>query len=116
MTVARYVVAGLLVALLGFSASQKLSLKPEVVASYARVGVDRRRLPVLATVLLLGAAGVVAGFIWTPLGIAAASCLTLYFVLALAAHAIHRDMSHAATPALILALAIGAAVLFGMEL
>ena len=48
MTVVLYVVAGLLVALLVFSVGLKLSGRPDVVESYARVGVARDRLPMLA--------------------------------------------------------------------
>ncbi|MGH9250714.1 MAG: DoxX family protein [Acidimicrobiales bacterium] len=116
MTIALYVVAGLLVALLVISAGLKLSGKPAVLESYARVGVAADRLPLLACVILAGAGGIAGGILWTPLGVAAAAALALYFALALAAHATHHDMSHAATPAVLLLLAVGAAVLFGLEL
>ena len=112
MTIALYVVVGLLAALLVFSAGLKLSGKPDVVEAYARVGVERRRLPLLATLLFAGAAGLVIGLWWTPIGIAAAAALVCYFVLALIAHATHDDLAHAITPTLILCSAIGALVLF----
>jgi hypothetical protein len=112
VNVALYVVVGLLAALLVASAGLKLSGKPDVVESYARVGVDRRRLPILATVLLVGAAGLVSGLAWSPLGIAAAVGLVCYFALAVIAHATHDDLAHAITPTLILCSAIGALVLF----
>jgi hypothetical protein len=112
VTIANYVVSALLAALLMFSAALKLSGKPGVIESYARVGVDRRKLPLLAAVLLAGAGGLLVGLWWTPLGIAAAGALVVYFALALLAHVRHDDMSHAATPAVLLALAAVDALLF----
>ncbi|MFG2085025.1 MULTISPECIES: DoxX family protein [unclassified Spirillospora] len=104
-------VAALLAALLVFSAAMKLTGKPDVVASYARVGVPARRLPAMAGVLVAGAAGLSAGLVWPPIGIAAAACLGAYFVLALVAHARHHDLRHAGTPALMLLLAVACLVL-----
>jgi hypothetical protein len=115
MTISLYVVTAILAGLLTFSAALKLSGKPAVIESYARVGVDRRRLPLLAAVLLAGAGGLVVGLWWTPLGITAAGALVVYFALALVAHALHDDMSHAATPALLLVLAAVDAVLFALR-
>jgi hypothetical protein len=85
-----------------------------VIESYARVGVDRRRLPLLAALLFAGVGGLIVGFWWAPLGIAAAGALVVYFALALLAHARHDDMSHAATPMLLLVLAAVDAVLFAL--
>jgi hypothetical protein len=116
MTVALYGVAGLLAALLVFSAGMKLTGRADVVESYARVGVERRRLPLLATVLFAGAAGLLVGLAWTPLGIAAAGALACYFILALIAHATHDDLAHAAPPTVLLLLAIGSTVLFALDL
>jgi hypothetical protein len=112
VTIALYAVSVLLAALLVFSAALKLSGKPAVVESYARVGVDRRRLPLLAAVLVAGAGGLLVGLWWTPLGIAAAGSLAVHFGLALLAHALHDDMSHAATPTVLLALAAVDTLLF----
>ncbi|MFE6919406.1 DoxX family protein [Nocardia sp. NPDC057663] len=112
MTIARIAVAVLLAALLVYSARAKLSGKPEVVEAYARVGVDQRRLPLLAAVLFAAAGGLVAGLWWTPLGLAAALGLVVYFALALVAHAIHHDLGHAGPPAVILGLSAACAVLF----
>ena len=112
MTIAPYMVSVLLAGLLMFSAALKLSGKPAVIESYARGGVDRRRLPLLAAVLLAGAGGLLVGLWWTPLGMAAAGALVAYFALAILAHALHGDMSHAATPAVLLALAAVDELLF----
>jgi len=110
--IALYAVSVLLAGLLMFSAALKLSGKPAVIESYARVGVDRRRLPLLAAVLVVGTGGLLVGLWWTPLGIAAAGALVVYFALALLAHALHDDISHAATPAVLLGLAAVDAILF----
>jgi len=115
MTIALFVVTALTAGLLVYAAARKLSGRPEVIESYARVGVPAGRLPVLAVVLLCGAAGIVAGLVWRPLGIAAGLALTVYFVLALVAHARHRDLAHAAPPAILLALSAGASVLFALD-
>ena len=112
MTIALYVVVGLLAAMLVLSAGMKLSGKPDVVESYARVGVERQRLPLLAAVLLIGAAGLLSGLAWSPIGIAAAAGLVCYFTLAVIAHATHDDLAHAATPTVLLGLAAGSLVLF----
>lgn len=116
MTIALYVVAGLLVAMIVFAAARKLSGRPDVIESYARVGVTRKQLPRLAAVLIVGALGVIGGFFWPPLGVAASACLAIYFILALIAHARHADLAHAAMPALLLLLACGATVLFALEM
>jgi hypothetical protein len=85
-----------------------------VIEFYARVGVDRRRLPLLAAVLLAGAGGLLVGLWWAPLGIAATGALVVYFMLALVAHARHGDLAHAGTPTLLLVLAALDAVLFAL--
>lgn len=115
MTIALYSVAALLAASLVFSAGLKLSGRPDVVQSYGRVGVPPDRLPILAGVLVCGAAGLVAGWVWPALGLAAGVGLSSYFGLALVAHARHRDLAHAGPPAVLLLLAIAAAVLFALE-
>ena len=112
MNFALYLVVGLLAALLVFSACMKLTGRPDVVESYARVGVERTRLPLLAMVLFAGAAGLLTGLAWSPIGVAAAAALVLYFALAIIAHATHDDLAHAVTPTVFLGLAIGSLVLF----
>ena len=104
-------VSVLLAALLAFAAVRKLGHRPEVVETYVRVGVPEERLDLLAVVLLAGAAGLLAGIAWRPLGVAAASCLVLYFLVAIAAHIRARDQRNMATPLLIELLAIAALVL-----
>src|ERR687892_477805 len=72
MFAAAAVVSALLAALLAFSAIRKLSHRPEVVATYTRVGVPEDRLNYLALILLAAAAGVVVGLFWGPPGVVAA--------------------------------------------
>jgi xanthine/uracil/vitamin C permease (AzgA family) len=112
MSMALYVVTALLAAVLLNSAILKLSSRPEVLESYSRVGVPARRLPLLAAALLAGAAGLVVGWAWTPIGLASGIGLVAYFALALTAHARHHDLAHATTPLVVLVLAVAAACLY----
>jgi hypothetical protein len=97
--------------MLAFAAIRKLSHRPEVVASYARVGVPEEKLDYLAFILLAGAAGLLAGLLWAPFGVAAAIGLVAYFALAIGAHVRHNDLEHVATPIVIALLAAGALAL-----
>lgn len=105
------IVSILLATLLAFAAVRKLSHRRAVVESYARVGVPEDRLDQLAGLLLLGAAGLLAGLVWAPLGVAAAAALTLYFLLAIAAHVRAGDLANLATPIVIFVLAVAALIL-----
>jgi hypothetical protein len=111
MDVAVAVVSVLLAALLVLSAVRKLGHDPAVVATYRRVGVPEKRLNPLAVLLLAGAAGLVVGLWWEPVGIAAAAALVAYFVLAVGAHLRTRDTANAPMPALYLALSAAALIL-----
>ena len=71
MFLATVIVSALLAFTLGFSAMRKLSHRPEVVQTYVRVGVPEDKLDYLAVILLAGAAGLVLGLVWAPLGVAA---------------------------------------------
>jgi len=116
MTVATAVVSLLLAALLAFSAVRKLGHRPEVVATYTRVGVPENRLNHLAAILLAGAAGLVIGLVWTPLGVTAAAGVVAYFVLAIAAHIRADDTEHLAPPLVIAVLAVAALLLQAADL
>jgi DoxX-like family len=98
MSLAAAIVSLLLASVLTYSALRKLSHQPEVVQSYVRVGVPEERLNYLAMLLLAGAAGLVAGLFWAPIGIAAAAALVVYFLLAVGAHIGARDTQHIPTP------------------
>jgi DoxX-like family len=111
MSVIAAVVSVLVAAILAFSAVRKLGHRPEVVATYSRVGVPEGRLDHLALILLAGAAGLALGVAWAPIGIAAASCVVVYFVLAVIAHIRADDAEHVLTPLVVLVLAVAALVL-----
>jgi hypothetical protein len=105
MFTALIVVSVLLAALLGFTAARKLTHRPEIVATYTRVGVPEDKLDHLAGILILGAVGLIAGLAWTPLGVAAAAALVAYFALAIGAHIRARDLANLPTPVLMALLA-----------
>jgi hypothetical protein len=93
------------------AAVRKLSGRPEVVETYTRLGVPEEWLRHLALILLAGAAGLVLGLLWTPLGIAAAAATTVYFAAAIAAHLRAHDERNAGMPAVLAGLAVAALVL-----
>jgi hypothetical protein len=111
MTIATAVTSGLLAALLIYTATRKLSHRPEVVHSYGLAGVPEPWLNPLAVLLLGAAAGLVAGLAWEPLGITTAACLVAYFAVAIAFHLRAGDQRHLPIPLLMLALAITALAL-----
>jgi hypothetical protein len=108
---ATVVISVVLAALLAFSAARKLSHDEEVVRAYARAGVPEDRLDHLALVLLAGAAGLLAGLAWPPLGVAAAAALVVYFLVAIAFHVRAHDVAHVATPVVVWLLAAAALAL-----
>jgi hypothetical protein len=105
------VVTVLLAAILAAAAIRKLTHRQDVVAAYAKVGVPEERLNHLAFTLLLGAAGLLLGLAWTPLGVAAAGGVILYFALAIVAHVRHDDVANLPTPLAIEAMAVAALAL-----
>ena len=104
-------VSSLLSLLMSYAAVRKLSHRPEVVASYARVGVPEERLNLLAVTLLAGAAGLLIGLAWAPIGIAASGAVVLYFLVAIAAHIRSRDLENLPTPIVLELLALAATAL-----
>lgn len=104
------IVSILLAALLVFSAVRKLSHRPDVVATYTRVGVPEDRLNQLAWILLAGAAGLIAGLFWPPIGVAAGIGLVVYFLLAIAAHVRAGDARNLPAPVAIELLAIASLI------
>lgn len=109
MIIATLVVSSLLAALLVLSAIRKLGHRPEVVASYARVGVPEDKLNLLALVLLAMGAALAGGLLWAPVGMAAAASTVVYFLVAVAAHVRAHDAKNMAMP-LALAVLAGAAL------
>jgi DoxX-like family len=111
MSTAAAIVTVVLAAILVFAAVRKLTHREDVVAAYAKVGVPEERLDQLAIILLLGAAGLLLGLAWTPIGVAAAVGVAVYFMLAIAAHVRHDDAGNLPTPVAIEAMAVAALVL-----
>jgi hypothetical protein len=111
MFAATIAISILLAGTAAFAAFRKLSHRPEVVQSYARVGVPESKLDHLAVILLAGAGSLLVGLLWAPIGVAAAIGLIAYFVLAMAAHIRFHDLENLPTPAVIELLAVAALVL-----
>ena len=111
MFIATAIVSILLAAILTWAAARKLSHREEVVRSYLRAGVPEERLNQLALILLMGAAGLVAGLAWAPLGVAAAVGVICYFLGAVASHLRAGDIRNTPTPLALGLLAVLALVL-----
>jgi DoxX-like family len=105
------VISVLLAALVLFAAVRKLSHRPEVVATYTRVGVPEDRLDLLAGILIAGAAGLLAGLAWHPIGVAAGIGLVVYFLLAIGAHIRARDARNLPVPVAMELLAVASLIL-----
>lgn len=105
------IVSAVLAALLVFAAARKLTHADAVVAEYARLGVTEDKLNPLAACLLAGAAGLVAGLFWTPIGIAAAIGVLCYFAGAIVVHLRAGDAAHLPVPGAVTLLAVAALVL-----
>ena len=63
-----------------------LAKVPSVVEALNRLGVPASMLPVLASIKLLGAVGLVAGLWSTTIQVAAGAAVGLYFAMAVAMH------------------------------
>ncbi|MFF3210975.1 DoxX family protein [Streptomyces sp. NPDC002886] len=109
MFIAYAVVAGLLALTLAASATFTLQRNPAITENMVKVGVPDSWLPRLATLKAAGAIGLVAGLWLTPLGIAAAVGVTLYFIGAVVFHLRAKD--YALAPAAVLLLIAAAAVI-----
>jgi hypothetical protein len=107
MFIAYVIIAAVLALLLLASAAFKLRPDPRV---HEMAGVPRRFFPHLAALEIAGAAGVLIGLAWAPLGIAAAGGVLLYMTGAVIAHVRVHDLKGIANPALPLALAIAALI------
>jgi DoxX-like family len=111
MSIATAIVSSLLAALISYSAARKLSHRERFIEGYLRVGVPEDKLNYLAAILLAGAAGLVLGHFWAPIGVAAAMGVILYFGSAIAFHLRADDARNLPTPLILLVLAAAALVL-----
>lgn len=105
MYVATVIVSALLAAALVGSGAAKLAGSPGVQAGMTKVHFPLDRLWMLAVLELAGAAGLLIGLSWWPIGIAAAVGVILYFVGALVFHYRARDLAVVAPTVFLLAAA-----------
>lgn len=92
MFVASVIVSSLLILATAFSGYGKLTGNPQVVEPLTTtLGVPRRLIPVLGSLLVAGALGTLAGIWWAPIGIAATGCFVLYFLGAVVTHLRAKD-------------------------
>ncbi|HEX2344129.1 MAG TPA: DoxX family protein [Vicinamibacterales bacterium] len=87
MTIAYLVTTTIVALIVAFSALGKIRRDPAIVKVIVEtVRVPEKYLMSLAACELAGAAGLLAGILWPPLGIAAAVGLVIYFVGAVISH------------------------------
>ncbi|MFF0223310.1 DoxX family protein [Streptomyces sp. NPDC004629] len=110
MFIAACIVSILLAAVLTASARGKLLHDPKQMETMRKVGFPASKLWLLAGAELAGAAGLVMGLFWWPLGAAAAIGVMGYFVGAVASHLRVRDFE-VGPSVVLLAVAAGALAL-----
>lgn len=111
MFLATAIVSVVLASLLALAAARKLTHRGPIVQSYVRVGVPEDKLNYLAIILLAGAAGLMLGLLWPPIGVAAATGVIAYFLVAVAFHIRADDARGLPTPCALAAIAAAALVL-----
>jgi hypothetical protein len=114
MHLAYIIVAAVFAVMLGMSARMKLVREPlavEVIGGV--VGVPLRFFPVLATLEIAGAGGLLVGIGLKGLGVAAGACLVAYFVAAITSHLRKHDLvpGHIAPPVMMLLISAAALAL-----
>lgn len=102
MFVATVVISIALAAVLLVSGIGKLRRDPMQMATLATVGFPETRAWLLAIAEFAGAAGLLLGLVWWPLGAAAATGVVAYFIGATLAHVRVRDYKLAGPLALLL--------------
>jgi uncharacterized membrane protein YphA (DoxX/SURF4 family) len=107
MYIAYVVVAILLSFALVFSGRSKLVKDADVTATMTKIGVPLSWFQPLALVEFVGAAGLLIGIFYRPLGIAAGIGVALYFVGAVITHARANDIK--GSPAAAVLFLVGAA-------
>lgn len=91
MFLATLIVTILFALVLLLSAYGKLTRDPQQMTTLERVGFPERYVPLLAAAEIAGAAGILTGLAWAPLGVAAAVGLIAYFIGAVVSHLRVRD-------------------------
>jgi uncharacterized membrane protein YphA (DoxX/SURF4 family) len=109
MGIAYLVITILLAAMVLFSGVGKLRRDPRIVkVIHETVGVPMKYFPLLAACEIAGAAGLVLGIWWPPLGVAGGIGLVLYFVGAVVSHVLVGDVKGIGPAAFLLTLSVGA--------
>jgi uncharacterized membrane protein YphA (DoxX/SURF4 family) len=112
MSTAYLIVTVLCAVMCAGSATLKLAGNPMVVKIiHETVGVPMRYLALLAACEIAGALGLVLGFFYPPLGVAAAVGLVVYFVGAVASHLRVGDVKGIGNASFMLGLAVAALLL-----
>jgi DoxX-like family len=107
MFIAYTIIAIIMSLLLVSSGVAKLRCNPTLVHGlHEVVGVPLRWIPWLAVCEFAGAAGLLVGIVWWPLGIAAAIGVVAYFIGASIGHVRVKDFKGLPAPAVILLIAI----------
>jgi hypothetical protein len=114
--IAYTVIAVLLAPALLASAYTKLTKNKRLVDGFTAIGVPLGIFPFLASCEIAGAAGLLVGLWYAPLGIAAAIGLMLYFIGAVGAHVRKRDFKGLPSPLVILIFAAAALALRAVSL
>lgn len=114
--IAYTVIAVLLTLLLAPSAYAKLTKNKRLVDGLTGIGVPLGIFPFLASCEIAGAAGLLVGLWYAPLGIAAAIGLVLYFLGAVGAHVRKRDFKGLPNALVILIFAAAALSLRAVSL
>lgn len=112
MFFAYVVLAIMLILVLVNSARGKLTRDEKIVSGLAALRVPDGWLPKLAALEIAGAVGLATGFLYLPLGVAAAVGILLYFLGATVAHLRVKDFKPALVPA-VLALVAALALVYG---
>jgi uncharacterized membrane protein YphA (DoxX/SURF4 family) len=110
MFIATAVVSVLLALVLVASGGAKLAKSPQVMPIMETVGFPADKVWLLAAAEVAGAVGLVVGLFWSPIGVAAAAGVVLYFVGAVISHLRVNDKNFAAALVLLL-VALAALVL-----
>ncbi|WET77880.1 DoxX family protein [Amycolatopsis sp. QT-25] len=110
MAVPHGVLSVLLAAIFAVLGVVKVLRQPSLIARTEGLGFPVRAIQGIGALEIAGAAGLVAGFFWAPLGIAAAIGLVALLIGAAVAHVRAGDGSRDVTPPVRLALVSAAAV------
>ncbi|HKN93917.1 MAG TPA: DoxX family protein, partial [Thermoleophilaceae bacterium] len=112
MQIAYIIVVAVFTAVLSMSARMKLVRDPVAVEVIGGVvGVPLSLFPLLALLEVAGALGLLVGIGLKPLGVAAAGCLVVYFVVAIGSHLRKRDLIPGHVVPAVVMLVISAAAL-----